>query len=102
MRRSITLVPLLILCACTALAQNAKELQRKAESLLKENRFAEALTIYGKLIAANPSDAMALRGRGYAYIAIGDLQNGRRDYQSALVIDPWLCQDDKRPGEVLR
>jgi tetratricopeptide (TPR) repeat protein len=88
MRRSISLFPLLILCACTALAQNAKELHRKAESLIKENRFAEAIPIYNQLIAASSSDAIALRGRGFAYISLGDMQNGKRDYQSALAIDP--------------
>jgi tetratricopeptide (TPR) repeat protein len=70
------------------LSQTEKQYARRADSLLDAGRYAEAIPLYDEAIKRNGSNQMYFRGRGYAYMGIGKLEEGARDYQSALSINP--------------
>jgi eukaryotic-like serine/threonine-protein kinase len=62
----------------------------RAEALAKLGRLADALTLYGHLIASRPADAPLVAARGMARLAT-DPAGAARDFNAALKLDPKLA-----------
>ena len=55
--------------------------------LMELRRPAEALTSFGRVLAARPGDAGALTNRGVALAALGQAEAARADFERALAVD---------------
>ena len=84
---SLLLVPALLVAAVDRTGQLAR-----AQELVDAGDTGGALEILDKLVKMKPPDAAAFLLRSTALFMIGDLEEGRRDLDRALEIDPSLRQ----------
>ena len=63
---------------------------------LKIGDAAQALELFDRELAANPSSALALSDHGAALLELGRFDAARQDFEQALAIDP--CQPAALPG----
>ena len=67
---------------------------KKAETILRLGKPAQALVAFGRALALSPRSADAFNNRGAALLALDQRQAAREDFERALAIDP--CQFDAR------
>ncbi|GEM_PF-1555525 len=63
-------------------------LHEKAEVLIEENKFREAVDVYSEIILVEPDDEAAYTNLGHAYMILGDFQRAKDAFQNALHINP--------------
>ncbi len=63
-------------------------LHQKAENLVLENKFREALAIYSDIILMEPDDEVAYTRMGHIYMILGDLARAEENFLNALHINP--------------
>lgn len=63
-------------------------LHEKAEALIEENKFREAIDVYSEIILVEPDDEAAYTNLGHAYMILGDFGRAKDAFQSALHINP--------------
>ena len=98
------------------LAENPDDVALKLEQAIYLNaaeQSAKAVDIYGEVLQADPQNGAALRGRGDAYLNIGDHKKAVADYEVAVQLFPddsgllnnfaWVLatspEDDLRNGK---
>jgi tetratricopeptide (TPR) repeat protein len=69
-------------------AGNAKEAFTRAEALLQEKRYPEAIMLYEKILAQDPSFVPAYPGLVKSYAGLGDLEGGAAFIESLYLEDP--------------
>ncbi|MDB5033540.1 MAG: UDP-N-acetylglucosamine--peptide N-acetylglucosaminyltransferase kDa subunit-like [Chlorobi bacterium] len=90
----------LLLCSRGLFAQSAAEYLKHADSLLDAGNSQDAIGLYDKAIALDGSVEMAYRGRGSAYLRLGNYEKGEKDYHSALGINPKCARCYANLGKV--
>ncbi len=63
-------------------------LHERAEILIEQNKFREAIDVYLEIILVEPDDEAAYTNLGHAYIILGDFQRAKDAFQNALHINP--------------
>ena len=69
-------------------AVNAKEAFTKAEALLQEKKYPEAVVLYEEVLTRNPSFVAAYPGLVKSYAGLGDLEGGVAFIESLYLEDP--------------
>ena len=64
------------------------DLHRKAEGLIVENKFREAVDVYWRIVLIEPDDETAYTNMGNAYMILGDTGRARESFLNALDINP--------------
>lgn len=67
----------------------ANDSLKKAYSLYYKGKMKDAIKIMDEYVAKNP-DPKAMYFIGYAYYRIGDIENARRYFKDAYLIEPRL------------
>ncbi len=68
--------------------RNAQALALKGFALSAQNKMAEAARYFEKAIATDGSLANGWLGRGLAHIRNNDIENGRKDLETAAALEP--------------
>ena len=63
-------------------------LHEKAEHLIVENKFREAVEVYSEILLIEPDDEAAYTNLGHAYMILGDFGRAKDAFQNALHINP--------------
>lgn len=63
-------------------------LHKKADNLILENKFREALAVYSDIILMEPDDEVAYTHMGHIYMILGDLARAEENFLNALHINP--------------
>lgn len=63
-------------------------LHEKAESLILENKFREALRVYSDILLIEPDDETAYSNTGHIYMILGDFPRAKEAFQNTLHINP--------------
>ena len=63
-------------------------LHRKADRLVIDARFRQAIRVYQEIIFLEPDDKWAYERMGSTYMILGDYPRAKNAFQSALAIDP--------------
>ena len=63
-------------------------LHKRAEILIEQNRFREAIDVYSEIILVEPDDEAAYTNLGHAYMILGDFERAKDAFQNALHINP--------------
>jgi len=71
-----------------AIRENALGYFNRGEDLLREEKYAEAITEFNRALAINKDLADAYFYRGVAYYFKGDVDNAITDFTAALRIKP--------------
>lgn len=69
--------------------------------LLKAGRFLQAIEAFKKVIAADPTHAMAYTNMAYSYRRMGQHERAIKLYQRALDLQPDLAEAHEYMGEAL-
>jgi tetratricopeptide (TPR) repeat protein len=59
-----------------------------ASELIATRRFPEAVAKLQTVLATQPNNVLALKNRGYAFLALGQYQKALEDYQMVLKLNP--------------
>jgi tetratricopeptide (TPR) repeat protein len=73
-------------------------LETRAMVRLKTGDYARALTDYDAALAALPTDALALYGRGLTRLRLGKVSEGQADLAAAAAIQPKVAAQAKAFG----
>ncbi len=63
-------------------------LHKKAEILIEQNKFREAVDVYSEIILVEPDDEAAYTNLGHAYMILGDFERAEDAFKNALHINP--------------
>ena len=63
-------------------------LHRKADKLVVENKFHQAIELYLEIILLEPDDDLAYANMGQAYLILGDTDHAKQSFIQALNINP--------------
>ncbi len=66
----------------------AKEIYKRAGTFFEENKFDEAINLYGDAIREDPSYSSAYFNRALAYAIMNKYQEATRDAEKVLEIEP--------------
>lgn len=69
-------------------ARTAEEHQRRGRELLKEKKYADAITEFSRAIREEPDSALVYNARGYAYYMERDYQRALADLDHAIRLNP--------------
>ncbi len=69
-------------------ADQIANLHEKAEHLIVENKFREAVEVYSEILLIEPDDEAAYTNLGHAYMILGDFGRAKDAFQNALHINP--------------
>lgn len=81
-----------ILLAKNKPSTKAFALLEKARSLVREQKFHEALVIFSKLIKNNPTFVEAYHYQGMAFMMKGDIEKAKESWQKTIKLDPNYAQ----------
>lgn len=66
----------------------ARELGKKAISLMNARKLWEAIHVYKELLAINPDDSISWNNLGVVYVRLFDRDNARNCFENAVAINP--------------
>jgi tetratricopeptide (TPR) repeat protein len=72
----------------------------KAEKLIKDGKYADAIPLLDKAIKSNPKSADAYNYLGYSYRQLGQIEAAMEHYQTALGLQPKHLGTNEYLGEL--
>jgi len=85
----------------TAIRGNARDLSAYASSLLRLDRFEEALAVNDRIVAQMPEDPEAWRLRGWMLQRIGRLEEALESNDKSIALDPEAARTWYHRGSIL-
>ncbi len=87
--------------ACADDASKAEELLRQARAAFESGKTAEALTLAGQAIEADPKNPRTVATRGMMHVALSKHEEAVKDFTAALKLDPQTAELYNRRGAEL-
>lgn len=100
MRKTVFLLPLLLLCACQTLPTSSEWLAR-GDGYFKDGQTQKALSAYNRAARLNPDNAAVYASRGAAYFFTGDYPAAQADFLKVLDMNPYQPEGYSALGSVL-